>query len=133
MVVALGIVIAGAILAGAHKEEIKDKLAKTVTDTFANLTKENSEVANAIQELFQCCGAKDYKDWTKANLPIPVSCCVDSDNECNVKPQAFLFRKVKIFTVIVCDENLYSFNSYPCRTAIRVLRSGVNTSSVFRH
>lgn len=97
MALALGVVIAGAVLIGdqKHKDDIIEESGKLVENMFKELNQENSEIAGALQDMFKCCGSSGYKDWTAVKLQVPVSCCVDTDNKCsNDLSKQILFRKV---------------------------------------
>lgn len=102
MAVALGVVIAGAILIGKHQEEITDGSGKIVEKIFKELTAQNKELAEVFQEKFKCCGSTRFDDWTKVNLDVPLSCCVEKDNKCNEKrKETLLFRNVNMFNNVV--------------------------------
>ena len=81
MIAALALDVAAAIAVDHNKSEIISQTKKVVKGIFSDLAA-NKEKAELFQNFFSCCGAESYKDWTRANLAIPSSCCKGENQSC---------------------------------------------------
>ncbi|KAK4016739.1 tetraspanin-3 [Daphnia magna] len=82
MIAALALDVAAAIVVDSHTTAIITESEGVVKSFFSDLAA-NKERADLFQLSFKCCGVESYRDWTKAKLSIPVSCCKSEDNNCN--------------------------------------------------
>ena len=101
MIAALALDVAAAILVDNNSSTIISKTEVVVQGVFSDLAV-NKEKAELFQKLFNCCGAESSKDWTRAKLAIPSSCCKEENQSCInisslIKLTLGLFKEVLIF------------------------------------
>lgn len=82
MIAALALDVAAAIIVDNHSTTIISESEAFVRSFFSDLAA-NKDRADLFQLGFGCCGVENYRDWTKAKLSIPASCCKSEGNNCN--------------------------------------------------
>ncbi|KAK3103488.1 hypothetical protein FSP39_019586 [Pinctada imbricata] len=79
------------VLAYMYEGIIKEELTRSLNSTMMKNYKFDAEITKAIDEMqtkFQCCGAKDFKDWKRSEwrrnnvYQAPDSCCISTGPLC---------------------------------------------------
>lgn len=91
-----------------YRGRIKGDLEKSMSDVFQKYDGENSEshAVDYLQSQLECCGVKNYTDWTTVpwfskNNSVPHSCCKTNATQCTG-----LFNQPELLNTQGCETKL---------------------------
>lgn len=96
LVVVLLLQVLAAVLIGVFQKSIEDSFQsglQTNLKNYNNHTQELKDIINSLQEKLQCCGVDGSDDWTAEGIDIPLSCCNDGLENCDVTDSEQLYNK----------------------------------------
>ncbi|VDP87111.1 unnamed protein product [Schistosoma mattheei] len=123
------------IVAFVYRQEIDERLEKSMTSAINNPTKEVTLFMDLIQSSFQCCGVKGPKDYTVA---APDSCIKDRTVFKEVSLSCFKYLFITywllsviystVLTILVMNRHIICRNEYAVH---RIFKSGFDCQAIY--